>query len=211
MKRRSTAVLAVIPAYARWAANYPPFAHNALMELEEALMRQQLPPLAGKRVLDLACGSGRYTRIAEEQQARDVISLDISRAMLMHGQQAGILHTPLEATLNALPLQAQSIDVVICGLALGHLPTIEGALAEIARVLAPAGIALVSDLHASIFQKGAQRTFTADDGKRYAVEHYPHNLSDYQQVAESVGLRVSQVQTAHHDGRPVVWVMRFIR
>src|SRR5258707_10447274 len=71
-----------LEAYALWAESYPPYAHNRLMQIEQAAMLRLLPPLAGRSVLDLACGTGRYARIALECGAARVVGVDNSAAML---------------------------------------------------------------------------------------------------------------------------------
>src|SRR3990172_7056136 len=78
----STPTLSSLDAYARWAATYPPHAHNALMRTEQAAMCSMLPDLRGRSVLDLACGTGRYGLLAQECGAASVIGLDNSLPML---------------------------------------------------------------------------------------------------------------------------------
>ena len=111
------------------------------------------------------------------------------------------------------PLPVASIDLVFCGMALGHLPQLGPSLNEIARVLEPGGVALVSDLHPCIAQDGGQRTFTAPGGKTYTVEHYIHRYADYHRAAQDAGLRVDAVtEPCLDDGDvPVVVVYRFRR
>lgn len=176
-------------AYARWAASYQPYAHNALMQAEQDAVLALLPDLAGRVVLDVACGTGRYSRLAAERGARLTLGLDSSPAMLRASAQ------PLRvlAHAEALPLPPAAVDVVICALALGHLRSPAPALAEVSRVLRAGGMALVSDFHPFAFLSGAQRTFTAADGAVYAVEHYPHLYSDYHCAAQSAGLVIDAV------------------
>lgn len=204
--------LRVLPsrdAYAFWAPAYPPVAHNALMLAEEASMRCLMPPLAGLRLLDLACGTGRYGRLALEQGAAQVLGVDNSLPML----KAGVLPLAAQADLSALPLAAQSVDCIVCGLALGHLPRIDRALKEMARVAAPGSLLLVSDLHPLQFRQGAQRSFTAPDGRVYAVEHYLHDAEAYRQAGADAGWHLDVIEDAclEAGGDPVVLVLRFIR
>lgn len=176
-------------AYEYWASAYPPFAHNALMQAEEAAMLTLMPELSGRVVLDLACGTGRYSRIGLERGAGVVIGVDNSRHML---QQYGF---PLRAVASSesIPLATGSVDVVVCGLALGHLAALRPSLVEMARVLRVGGTALVSDFHPFIFLNGQRRTFTSADGKTYAVEHYAHLYADYQRAARAAGLTIEAV------------------
>ncbi|MCB9452640.1 MAG: methyltransferase domain-containing protein [Anaerolineaceae bacterium] len=183
------ATLSSLDAYQRWAAAYPPHAHNALMQAEEAAMRALFPPMAGKVVLDLACGTGRYGLLAGAAGAQTVIGLDNSAAML-HQNALPLLAL---ATSEAIPLAGESVDVVLCGLALGHLPHLLPSIAEISRVLKPGGYALISDFHPFIFLNGQRRTFTAPDGKTYAVEHYAHLYADFHAAGRDAGLQVEEV------------------
>jgi malonyl-CoA O-methyltransferase len=185
----SPLTLSSLDAYHRWAATYPPHAHNALMQAEQAAMEQLLPPMAGKVVLDLACGTGRYGLLAQNAGAQTVIGVDNSAAML---RQNPLPFSAL-ATTEAIPLAGEAVDVVVCGLALGHVPRLGPSLAEISRVLKPGGDVLISDFHPFIFLGGQRRTFTAPDGITYAVEHYAHLYADYHAAAQAAGLTVEHV------------------
>ena len=190
--RHSPPTLNSLEAYAQWAQHYPPHAHNALMQAEEAAMRDLLPEIQGKCVLDLACGTGRYGLLAATAHASRTIGFDNSPAMLAANQSKRLAL----ATSEAIPLAAHSIDVVLCGLALGHLPQLAPSIREIGRVLRPNGWALVSDFHPFVFFNGGQRTFTASDGRTYAVEHYPHLYADYHQAAKMANLAITDVVEA---------------
>jgi len=198
-------ILPSLDAYAQWAASYPPHAHNALMQAEQTAMTALLPALAGQVVLDLACGTGRYGILAGGAGARSVIALDNSPAML----RANPLPIRAVATTEAIPLASDSVDVILCGLALGHLPRLAPSIGEIARVLKPGGCALVSDFHPFIYLNGARRTFTAPDGQTYAVEHHVHLYSDYHRAAADSGLRITAVREPRRDSAPIVIVYRF--
>ncbi len=186
----SIKTLSSIEAYAQWAATYPPHAHNALMEMEEAAMHSLMPSLDGQAVLDLACGTGRYGLLARARGALHVIGLDNSLAMLAANAQKQIAL----ATSEALPLASASLDVVLCGLALGHLAHLQPTFDEISRVLRPGGTALLSDFHPFVFLNGGQRTFIGRDGLTYAVEHYPHLYTDYHHAAHEAGLRIEALR-----------------
>lgn len=193
--KRELHTLASVDAYAKWATAYPPNAHNALMQVEERAMLSLLLPLDGKTILDLACGTGRYGLLAWDRGAKTVIGLDNSPDML----RANSLSHKALAGVAAIPLAADSVDVVICGLALGHEKRLDASVAEIGRVLRKGGYALVSDFHPFMFLSGARRTFQASDGKTYAVEHYPHLYADYHRAAWAANLLIEQVVEPHLD------------
>lgn len=204
--RRKVRTLESVAAYALWAQNYPAHAHNALMQAEEAAMLALMPALQGLRVLDLACGTGRYAHLAHAQGAH-VLGLDNSMAMLA---RAGALPLAL-ANSEALPLARASVDVVLCGLAIGHLRQLTPTLKEVARVLRAGGVALMSDVHPYQALRGAKRTFTAPDGRVYAVEHTAHSISDVLHQAQACGLGLSALSEPRLGDAPVVVVYRFLR
>lgn len=211
--RHTPSTLSSVDAYARWAVSYPPYAHNPLMQAEQAAMLDLLPPVAGAVVLDLACGTGRYGLLAREQGARLVIALDNSAAMLARNPA----RTRALASTEAIPLAEGSLDGILCGLALGHLPHLAPSLAEISRVLKPGGWALISDFHPMMFLSGGRRTFSTPDGQTYAVEHYPHLYGDYFHAARQVSLEITNVAeprlTVPPDGHdlPVIIVFRLLK
>ncbi len=218
--RRAAPTLAVVDAYARWAPGYAAEAHNPLMELEEAAVRPLLPPVAGRRVLDLACGSGRYLAHLTGHTrgepgaggAARLVGADLSAAMLARAKV--VAPDLLRADLSRLPLASASFDLIVCGLAVGHVAALAPAVAEMARLLAPGGVLVYSDFHPFLALAGLQRTFTAADGRRYAVEHHLHLYSDHQAACAAVGLRIDVVREPviafDHPwrGRPAVLVLR---
>ena len=190
--------LSSLDAYARWASHYPPRAHNPLMQREEAMMRRYIPDLRGKTVLDLACGTGRYALITREQGAAWALGCDNSPQMLA----ANPLTTLALADTAAIPLPSQSVDLVLCGLALGHLPQLRPTLREIGRVLKPGALALISDFHPAMARSGGQRTFRDTTGELLAVEHYLHEAVEYREIAQELRLIVAAVDESTVSGAP---------
>jgi malonyl-CoA O-methyltransferase len=190
-------LLEVEEAYARWAASYPPQAHNPLMRAEERAMLSLLPgDLHGHAVLDAGCGTGRYTLEALRRGAAHVIGVDFSAQMLaragtelVHATGSAAAVTLLRASLGALPLRARWADLTICGLTLGHLPALEPCVAELKRVTRPGGRIVCSDFHPLAHAGGARREFSAG-GQRYAVRHTPHSGEDWRQACKTLGLRI---------------------
>ncbi|MGH9309658.1 MAG: ubiquinone/menaquinone biosynthesis methyltransferase [Vicinamibacterales bacterium] len=107
-------------------------------------------PVAGTRVLDLACGTGD---IAFEMGARGarVVGLDITHGMLelaMRKAEAARYRVGFVAgDMGSLPFPAASFDIVTTGYGLRNVPHLAGALAEIHRVLRPDGRMLSLDFN----------------------------------------------------------------
>lgn len=63
------------------------FSDNPYRLLEWTVFMEELGSVADKRVLDLACGDGRLTRILAHGRARNVLGLDVSAEMLERATQ----------------------------------------------------------------------------------------------------------------------------
>jgi len=177
--------LSSLDAYELWAESYHDSPHNAFMEAEQQGLLNLLPHLQNKVVLDLASGTGRYSQVIQSQQPRLTIACDNSYPMLQHNHH---INRTL-ATMSQLPLQADSIDVIICALAIGHIPYLEHFFTESACVLKHNGLLLISDLHPDLAKQGAERTFSHNN-KIYAVEHHIHTLSHQKKLASQVGFEI---------------------
>ncbi|HZT43422.1 MAG TPA: class I SAM-dependent methyltransferase [Chthonomonadaceae bacterium] len=183
-------------AYALWAADYPPYAHNALMRAEERAMLSLLPAdLRGKNVLDAGCGSGRYILHARRRGARHVLGVDLSPQMLARARTENADTQGvrlLRAGLEALPLPDGWAAVTLCGLTLGHLESLQAPLAELCRVTRPGGLILCSDFHPIGAALGWQRTFKVN-GQKYAVRHTPYYYADWHRACRALNLRILEV------------------
>ena len=210
-----------LSAYEKWAPIYPPVAHNPLMRAEQAAMSRYWPNVAGQRVLDLACGSGRYSSILREQAA-EVISLDFCVPMLL--QVSGSQRVC--ASMMQLPFPAETFDAVISGLAVGHANDVSVWMTEAARVLRPGGTLLYSDFHPAAAQAGLTRSFKDQHDQTQTVPHRFFDVSTQLQAVSAAGLRVeimhevcvgaelrepfanSEQFYVRWDGLPIVLVMR---
>lgn len=96
-----------------------------------------------KRILDAACGNGRYSKFLLKYADPDALltTFDLSPKMLVRAQSR--LNNPrvthVVADLTKLPYADAAFDAVVCGWVLEHLPDPLPGLRELARVLAPNG------------------------------------------------------------------------
>ena len=109
---------------------------------------QTLPEKTAPVCIDLACGTGDFTRmLAERFPDGDVTGLDLTPAMLelAKKQTANPAITYLEGSMAALPFDDESTDLVTGGYALRNAPDLDQTLGEIARILRPNGTAAFLD------------------------------------------------------------------
>jgi malonyl-CoA O-methyltransferase len=143
--------------------------------------------VAGRRALDLACGSGRYVQLLRAAGAAQVIALDASPGMLQRVDGAARVC----ASMSRLPFAAAAFDVVISGLALGHEADLQAWMHEVARVLKAGGTCLYSDFHPQAARAGLTRSFTDEAQRSYTLPHFTHELPAQRAAAAAAGLSIS--------------------
>jgi ubiquinone/menaquinone biosynthesis C-methylase UbiE len=168
-------VVAPLEAYARWAATFDR-EDSAIVALETRWLIPRMPQIAGKRFVDIGCGTGRWLRWSVERGAR-AAGVDLSLPMLREAarkpQVAGrVVHC------NALraPFRDGCADIVLSTLALGHLRPIEAAMEEIARIAAPGATVLITDFHPDALRRGWKRTFQSG-GETIEMESEPYSIA----------------------------------
>lgn len=102
--------------------------------------------LQGKRVIDVGCGDGSLTRLMAGRGAH-VLGLETSLRQLAKATAAPEVadEVYVEGGAESLPVSDASVDVVVFFNSLHHVPEMENALAEAARVLKPGGIVYASE------------------------------------------------------------------
>lgn len=100
---------------------------------------RRLQPRPGERALDLACGTGLICdRLDRVVGPKNVVGLDINRAMLLRGRPNGGERSLVQADSVRLPFRDACFDVVTAGYLFKYVRLNELA-AEIRRVLKPNG------------------------------------------------------------------------
>jgi ubiquinone/menaquinone biosynthesis C-methylase UbiE len=163
--------------YHLWADTYDDF-HNPLISVEEPIIRRMVDSIPPGRALDAACGTGRYARYMSER-GHKVSAVDMTPAMLDRARANAPDAEFKVGTLEALPFPDRTFDLVMCGLALTHLPEIARAIAEMARVLKPGGTAIIADHHPMAGFLGGSAIFQDKERFYRNVRSYVHPHSEY--------------------------------
>jgi len=110
------------------------------------LILEHLGDLAGKRVLDVGCGKGRFARIVKERHPlAEAWGLDISEQMLRHVPPE--IHTRA-GTMTELPFPDAFFDGAYATESLEHAVEVDRAVAEMCRVVKPGGRIAIIDKNA---------------------------------------------------------------
>jgi len=104
-----------------------------------------------RRILDACCGTGIVTAaLADRFPAAEVFGIDLSHEMLacaherLEALSLGTVHLK-EAPAERLPVDSESIDLLVCANAFHLIDRQQPAMEEFARVLAPGGRAVIFD------------------------------------------------------------------
>jgi SAM-dependent methyltransferase len=102
------------------------------------LRRADIRPPA--KALDIGCGTGRWTRLLHEL-GFEVQGFDVAPSMVARAAEIAPTIPFGVASATSVPVQDESVDLLVCITVLHHLPLSEQeeAVAEIARVLRPGG------------------------------------------------------------------------
>jgi ubiquinone/menaquinone biosynthesis C-methylase UbiE len=173
--------------YRLWAETYD--APLRLFGLEEPVMHRLFESLPPSRALDAACGTGRHSAFLAARGHR-IVGVDRSPEMLERARQKVPAGDFREGDIDALPLDAESVDAVVCALALVHLPDVTTAVREFARVVRPRGRVLVSDVHPVPILLGWQAQFRTAAGAAGFMRIHPHLASAYSRAFAAAGLRI---------------------
>ncbi|MEO8739934.1 MAG: class I SAM-dependent methyltransferase [Casimicrobiaceae bacterium] len=126
--------------------------------------------VAGKRVLDAACGEGYGTALLGAHAASavgvDIDAPTVAHATARYGDGARIRF--VEGSCAQLPLPDASVDVVVSFETVEHLVETDQPrmIAEFARVLAPDGIVVISSPNKSLYS----------EARGYVNEFHQHEL-----------------------------------
>ena len=173
--------------YRAWSETYD--TPLRLFRLEQPIMHRLFDSLSPSRVLDAACGTGRHSEYLAGRGHR-VIGIDRSPEMLQRARRKVPSGDFREGDLEAIPVEAESIDVVVCALALVHVPQVEGAIREFSRVVRPGGRVIISDVHPFPILLGWQAQFRTASGAAGFMRIHPHLASAYCQAYAAAGLRI---------------------
>ena len=162
--------------------------HNVYYNLPA--IKALLPPLEGKKVLEVGCGGGLLTEWLIKQKAK-VTAVDISEKMVALtkrrvGKKAKIVLANISTSLDFVA--TASIDVIICSLVLHYVNNWLPVFAEFQRVLKANGSIVISTHHPhadwlwfnrpTYFKKELYEDQWVIDGQTFTVKFYHRTLAN---------------------------------
>jgi ubiquinone/menaquinone biosynthesis C-methylase UbiE len=166
-------------AYRHWADSFDEGTPILALESRHLtpVLSSALPEVAGKRFLDIGCGTGRWLRWAVDRGAH-AIGADLSIEMLGAAlRKTGLSGRIVQADASATPFRDACADVVLCALVIGHMRPVSRAMAELARIAASGARVIVTDFHPDALRRGWKRTFK-NGTDTIEMESEPYSISE---------------------------------
>ncbi|AHI29076.1 malonyl-ACP O-methyltransferase BioC [Marinobacter similis] len=124
--------------------------------------------LRPRRILDLGCGTGWFTRKIEQRWPCQVTGVDLSPGMIgQASEQSGPAIEWLVADAESLPFPSDSFDVVFSNLMVQWCDDPRTVFAECQRVLRPGGRLVLSTLLEGTLSEFKQAWAMADPGQQH--------------------------------------------
>jgi ubiquinone/menaquinone biosynthesis C-methylase UbiE len=179
-------------AYDLWANKYDTDP-NPHITLEHDDVLALVNASKGEKILDAACGTGKYALEFSRAGAK-VTGVDLSAGMLAVAREKVPNATFLKADLNKkLPCKSSQFDKVNCGQALKHIKRLEFAVSEFARVLKKNGTLTFSvthpDMDWSDYEGRKEPEFVLS--QQSDIFHY--RFSHYFAAIEKAGLSIDKI------------------
>jgi SAM-dependent methyltransferase len=175
-----------VAGYQVWSRTYDE-PRNTAFDLDEPVVKEIVDALPVGAALDAACGTGRYAEFLAAR-GHQVVGVDSSPDMLAQAR----LRVPdaefRPGDLYRLPVADATQDLIVCALALTHVPALDPVIAEFARVLRPGGHVVIADMHPETVARSYVPRLRGPDGRPGRIASYRHLIGDYLRAALSAGL-----------------------
>jgi len=180
-------------AYNSWANTYDSI-ENKTRDLDKVAVRQVLSQFDYDTVLELGCGTGKNTAFFV-QNAKSVIGLDFSKAMLAKAKQK-IKSEKVQFQYADLTkdwqVEDNSIDLISCSLTLEHISDLDFIFKQGFKKLKQGGKFFISELHPFKQYTGSKARFESEEGL-VEINVFTHHISDFLIAASQNGFKLLEL------------------
>ena len=180
--------LAPQAAYTKWAACYPPRAHNALMRVEQSRWK-----LHFGRSRFLARSTSEPGRVATLMSSKTPVCPPLwvwtSRRPCSHALAAALRLSSARTRVRCRSQAKPSTSFLLHSWSATSRISRPG-LGRLSRALRSGGSLLYSDFHPSWVERGFERSFRAVNGVSFRVSYHPHTLEEHRVALKRADLRI---------------------
>ncbi len=159
------------------------------------ILKELIPDVKDKTVLDLGCGFGWHCRYAREQHANLVVGVDISEKMIQRAVKMteDPLISYIHSSIEDIDFQDSQFDVVISSLAFHYLKSFNSISKRVYDYLKPGGSFVFSVEH-PIFTSRKEQDWVYDNQRNRL--HWP--VDNYQKEGVRETLFLNENVTKYH-------------
>jgi SAM-dependent methyltransferase len=196
--------LPVREGYGEWVRTYDDTVLDEMdLRLLERLSSVDWPAM--RRVVDLACGTGRTAAWLRARGVESIDGIDLTPEMLAVARRRGV-HARLEvADMRATALAGAAYDLAVECLADEHVADLDPLYREAARLVAAGGWFVTVGYHPHFIMGGIPTHFDRAPGEPVAIETHVHLFSDHVRAARAAGWSLIEMEEGLVDD---AWIAR---
>ncbi|HET6615965.1 MAG TPA: class I SAM-dependent methyltransferase [Dehalococcoidia bacterium] len=154
----------------------------------DPLMLRLCGDVAGKRVIDVGCGEGRFSRMLAERGAASV-GIDPRPGLLAAARDKGGV-SPVRAIAESMPLRDAAFDLAVSYTTLVDIPGYAEAIGEMSRLLRPGGRLLAANIGFVSASKMPNGGWERDDDGNALFVPIDNYGDEWSAVYEWSGIRI---------------------
>jgi len=151
-------------------------------------MLETIDGLAGKKILDVGCGTGSLSRLLAEAGG-EVTGVDLSERMIdiaIEKTQEDLGIAFVKADVRKTSFTRNQFDIIMCKWVLSHYRRLDSFFTELDRVLKDDGLIVISTLRGTLHPGGL---VFVHNNKEYLIRAEQHDLRYLLNLAKRYGWR----------------------
>jgi SAM-dependent methyltransferase len=191
---RGYPIVSVETGYGEWAEHYD---ETVAVGLDRPLL-ERLASVNWSQVrqaVDLACGTGRTGFWLQQRGIASIHGVDLTQQMLDVAASKHVYERLKVADITATLLPSSAYDLCTLVLADEHLPELEPAYREAARLLASGGHFVLIGYHPFFLMRGMPTHYHRSTGQEaVTIRSYVHLFSEHFAAARRAALTLAEFQ-----------------
>lgn len=149
------------------------YSYNEMIEMP--IMKEQLPDVSGKKVLDIGCGMGKFIQYILPMNPVSVTGIDISRNMIDYARQSMTDPTVEFIVSDIMEFNSEGkYDVIISSLAFHYVEDYNALIEKLGTLIAGGGTLVFSTEHpiTTATKQDEQWVNAPNMYDHYKIDHY---------------------------------------
>jgi len=161
-----------LTCYEEFAEDYDAWEEiKTVTQTEEKVLSRLMDVVKAQDILDVGCGTGRYTKLFEDLGAH-IVGMDLSRKMILIAKTKTKMTSYIVADASHLPFKDNIFHIVLSALVLNHIKNLSLFLTEMLRTCRKGGELIMS----SVWREGV---FEVKEFPEYFGKNFEFTVQEY--------------------------------